>query len=85
MIVITGRAPEYCLVIEHIPVCQVDSFSQCLFLLLSSFYVFHLQYPEKCKKVLFFLQDYVLGQPDNFQVRKGAYLAVASDIKKYLE
>lgn len=82
MVVVLGQVPNFFIVTEQLVVYEVDSFTCCLFLLLSSFYVFHLQYPKKCEKVL---QDYVLGRPDNFQVRKGGYLAVASDIKKYLD
>lgn len=76
---------KYHIVIEQLVVCEVDLFARCLFILLSSFYVFHLKYPDKCKKVLLFLQDYILEQPDNFQARKGDYLSKASDIKKHLE
>lgn len=85
MIILNGRDQKFFIVIERFVLCEASSFCQCLFLLLSSYYVFHLKYPDKCKKVLLFLQDYVLGQPDNFEVRKGAYLAIASDIKKCLD
>lgn len=84
MIIIKGRDRKFYILIEQIVLCEAASFSQGLFLLLSSYFVFHLKYPDKCKKVLLFLQDYVLGQPDNFKPRKGTYLAISSDIKKCL-
>ena len=73
---------KFYVVVEHQILCESSTFSYCLFLLLSSFYVLHLEYPEKCKKVLLFLQDYVLGHPDTYQSRRGTYLALASDIKR---
>ncbi len=64
--------------------CEADTFSEGLFLLLSAYYVFHLSYPDRFKNTMFFMQDYLLGMPDNYQPRKGAYLAIASDIKRCL-
>ena len=45
--------------------------------------MFNLAYPKQMQKVLYFLQDYVLGIPDASH-RPGAYLATASDIKKFV-
>lgn len=73
MFVVKGKEGKFHVVIEQLVLCEAGSFTQCLFLLLSSFYVFHMKYPDKCKKALLFLQHYVLGQPDNYQVRKGSY------------
>ena len=80
MIIKHGRERKFYIVIEQAVLCEAASFSRCLFLFVASYYVFHLQYPEKSKKVLMFLQDYILGQPDNFLVRRGNYLAIASDL-----
>ena len=80
----TEKDKRFYVVVEQEVLCQATSFSHCLFLLISSFFVLHLQYPEKVRKVLLFLQDYVLGQPDNYQNRRGTYLAISSDIKRCL-
>ena len=85
MIIKNGGERKFYLVIEQEVLCEASSLSHCLFLFVSSYYVFHLQYPEKSKKVLMFFQDYILGQPDNYLIRRGNYLAIASDIKRCLE
>ena len=81
----SGQEKKFYIVIEQEVLCEASSFSHCLFLFVSSYYVFHLQYPEKCEKVLLFTQGYILGQPDNYQCRRGNYLAIASDLKRCLE
>ena len=71
------------IVIEKVVLYECSSFVQAIFLLISSYYVFHLSYPGKSKKVLLFIQDYVLERPDNYKPRNGSYLAISADIKNY--
>ena len=78
------KEPRFTIVVEQNILCDATSFVHGLFLLVSSYYVFHLRYPDKSKLVLLFLQDYIFGRPDMYEKRKAKYLATASDIKKYL-
>ena len=77
------EAVQYFIIIEQAVYIQVPTFQLALFVAFSSYYIFNLAYPKQMQKVLFFLQDYVLGMPDSSR-RPGAYLAIASDISKFL-
>lgn len=41
----------------------------------------NLEYPQPLKNVFYFLQDYILGQPDSSK-KSANYLAIVSDIKR---
>ena len=81
---VKGKEYRFIVIVEQNILCHVTTFVQGLFLLVASYYVFHLRYPEKSKMVLLFMQDYIFGRPDMYEKRKGNYLALASDIKKHL-
>ena len=80
---IGDEAIQYFIVIEQDIYIQVPTFQLALFVVFSSYYIFNLAYPKQMQKVLYFLQDYVLGMPDSSK-RPGAYLATASDINKFM-
>ena len=61
--------------------CEVPSFQFALFVMFSSYYVLHLEYPKVVQSVLYILQDYILAYPDSCG-RPFVYLGTASDIKK---
>ena len=75
------EAVQYFISVEQRVLCQVPNLQQALFIMFSSFYVFHLEYPKQTKNAMFFFQDYVLSQPDSLK-RPGTYLGFMSDIKK---
>ena len=60
---------------------QVPTFQFAVFIMLSGYYAFHLEYPKLVKNAMLFFQDYVLSFSDG-QRRPATYLATASDIKK---
>ena len=72
---------QYYIIVEGNVYCEVPSFQFALFVMFSSFYVFHLEYPKVVQSVLYFLQDYILAYPDCCG-RPFVYLGTASDIKK---
>lgn len=77
------EAVQYFIVVEQDVFIQVPTFQLALFVVFSAYYIFNLAYPKQMEKVLFFLQDYVLGMPDSAH-RPGAYLATASDLNKFI-
>ena len=76
---------KFFIIVECSILCQATSFVDALFLLLSCYYVFHLSYQAKTKKILLFLQDYILGRPDNHESRVASYLAISADINKCIQ
>ena len=75
---------KFCVIVERTVLCETSSFVEAIFLLLSCYYVFHLSYQAKTKKILF-LQDYVLERPDSYETRVASYLAISADIKKCIQ
>ena len=47
------EAIQYFVLVEQKVLCQIPSFQQALFIAFSSFYVFHLEYPEEVKSFIF--------------------------------
>jgi len=74
---------HYFIYIEGSILCKSTRFSDALFLMFASYYIFNLKYPAKAKSVLYFLQDYIFGYADSCG-RNATYLATVSDIKKHL-
>jgi len=69
---------------EHYSIlCKSTRFSDALFLMFASYYIFNLKYPAKAKSVLYFLQDYIFGYADSCG-RNATYIATVSDIKRHL-
>ncbi len=62
---VSAESTQYYIFVEQGVLCEVPSLEIAIFLFFSSFYVFHLAYPKELKNVLFFLQDYILEQPDS--------------------
>ena len=75
---------HYFIYIEGTILCKSTRFSDALFLMFASYYIFNLKYPAKAKSVLHFLQDYIFGYADSFG-RNATYLATVSDIKRHLQ
>ncbi|XP_065893301.1 uncharacterized protein [Dysidea avara] len=75
---------HYFIYIEGSILCKSTRFSDALFLMFASYYIFNLKYPAKAKSVLYFLQDYIFGYADSCGMN-ATYLATVSDIKRHLE
>ena len=78
-----SAATKYLVICEQKEIAIVSSLESALYMAFSLYYCFNLQYPEKAKWMYFFLQDYILEQPDR-SVKSATYLSVTSDIKRAL-
>ena len=78
---IGDESQQYFVLIEQKVLCQVPSFQFAVFILFSTYYAFHLEYPKPVKNALLFFQDYVLSFPDGLR-RPTTYLGTSADIKK---
>ena len=58
---------SYFIMLEQEVLCYTSSFSNALFLWVSSYYIFNLDYEKNTKEVLLCLQEYVFGQPEQFK------------------
>ena len=74
---------SYFIMLEQEVLCCTSSFSNALFLWVSSYYIFNLDYEKNTKKVLLFLQEYAFGQPEQFK-KSFIYLSVSTDIKRMI-
>ena len=83
MAVLAEESRQYFIIIEQAILCQVPTFFQALYILFCSYYAFHLHYPPQLQSVFFFLQDYILVYPDSVN-RSSSYLAIATDINRYV-
>lgn len=71
----------YIIVCEEMLLTKVSSLKLAIFCLVAFYYCFNLEYPQPLKNVFYFLQDYILGQPDSSK-KSANYLAIVSDIKR---
>lgn len=76
--------PQYFLFVEGMVLNKMETFCDAMFLLFSSYYIFHLEYPKSVKNILWFMQDYLLLYPNDSMHRSALYLSVTSDIKRYI-
>ena len=74
---------QYFIFVEGNILCKTTRFTDSLFLMFASYYIFNLKYPSQVKNVLYFFQDYIFGYPDSCG-RNATYLATVSDIKSNL-
>ena len=74
---------EYFVICEQQVLCKQFSLPHALFFAFSAYYCFNLEYPPMSKNVLYFIQDYILDNPDSNK-KSGGYLAIVSDIKRNL-
>ena len=74
---------EYFIFVEGNVLCNTTRFTDALFLMFASYYIFNLKYPSQVKNVLSFIQDYIFGYPDSCG-RSATYVATVSDIKSNL-
>ena len=72
---------KYMVVCEQKEFTIVSSLEAALYVALSLYYCFNLEYPEKAKWLYFFFQDVILEQPDR-SAKTATYLSVTSDIKR---
>ena len=59
LISLCGQEPKFYVIIERKVLCETSLFVQAVFLLLSSYYVFHLSYPDKRKSFIMY-NDYCI-------------------------
>ena len=78
-----ANKPQYFIFVEGMVLNETETFCDTMFLLYSSYYIFHLEYPKPAKNILWFRQDYLLSHPD-YIPRSALYLSVTSDIKSYM-
>ena len=75
------ESQQYFILLEQRVLCQLPSFQLAVFIVFSTYYCFHLEYPKAVRNVMLFFQDYILSFPDGLR-RPATYLAMASDINK---
>lgn len=75
---------QYFLLVEGMVLNKMETFCDAMFLLFSSYYIFHLEYPKPVKNILWFMQDYLVLYSDDSIPRSTLYLSVTSDIKRHI-
>ena len=71
------ESQQYLILLEQRVLCQLPSFQLAVFIVFSTYYCFHLEYPVR--NVMLFFQDYKLSFPDGLR-RPATYLAMGLDI-----
>ena len=78
-VMVSDGVEEYFIICEQTVLCKVSSLKEPIFIGLATYYCFSLEYPKECKRVLTFLQDYVVESPDSNK-RSATYVSVSTDI-----